>query len=218
MSKSLCDSRRMDCGQTQGQCPSLSPRSHSIIGKEKWKSISYAVMNGPTFLISLPCACCLPVLFFTTEVKGRRTGRSRYLCGTRSVATGWETTSISTCTSARLLVGMGGSTHLTKSPLTVRNQASLFFLFYIGSKMLKIKRQLFLVNIYISISYNHFHFVYFILSCLQRDIRQIFSRPLHCFFFPDSQETGILFISYSVFGLSATLCWLNDILLLTRWK
>lgn len=71
----------------------LSPSlPHSIIGNEKWKSISYAVMNGATFLISLPRTCCFfsppPFLFSTTKVKGQRTGRSRYLCGTRSAATG----------------------------------------------------------------------------------------------------------------------------------
>lgn len=52
------------------------PLPHFIIAKEKWKSISYAVMNGATFLISLPHSrCCppppfsLPFLFFTTKSK-----------------------------------------------------------------------------------------------------------------------------------------------------
>lgn len=82
---------------------------------EQWKSISYAVMNGATFLIRLSRPSCLFL-----KVKGRRTGRSRYSCGTRSVATGWETTSISTCTSAPHRVATGDSTHPTKLPLTVR--------------------------------------------------------------------------------------------------
>lgn len=66
-------------------------------------------------------------LFPFTEVKGRRTGRSRYLCGTRSAVTGWETTSTSTCTSAPHRVGMGGSTRHTKSPVTVRHRPLYFW-------------------------------------------------------------------------------------------
>lgn len=60
-------------------------------------------------------------LFPAMEVNGRRTGRSPYSCGTRSAATGWETTSTSTCTSALRRVGTGGSTRRMKSPVTVRN-------------------------------------------------------------------------------------------------
>lgn len=104
----------------------LTPSSE----RKKWKSISNAVMNGATFLISLPHTCCVfsPFLFSTTKVKGQRTGRSQYSCGTRSAATGWETTSISTCSSAPRRVGTGGSTRPTKSPLTVRPHSFSFLL------------------------------------------------------------------------------------------
>lgn len=78
----------------------------------------YLSHQSPSFLLSFP--------FHAAKVKGRRTGRSRYLCTTKSAATGWETTSISTCTSAPRRVETGGSTLHTKSPLTVRNPPFLF--------------------------------------------------------------------------------------------
>lgn len=78
----------------------------------------YLSHQSPSFLLSFP--------FYAAKVKGRRTGRSRYLCTTKSAATGWETTSISTCTSAPRRVETGGSTLHTKSPLTVRNPPFLF--------------------------------------------------------------------------------------------
>lgn len=88
---------------------------------------------SPNVKIYFSCrdeCCCLPhpspshllFLFPAAEAKGRRTGRSRYSCDTRSAATGWGTTSTSTCTSALHRVGTGGSTHPMRSPVTVRNQ------------------------------------------------------------------------------------------------
>lgn len=51
--------RRIVCGQREGQCPSLSMSTHFIIGKEKCRSVSFAVINASTFLINLPPPCCL---------------------------------------------------------------------------------------------------------------------------------------------------------------
>lgn len=79
-------------------------------------------MVPPVSSVSLLLLFFVP---FPFQVKGRRTAKSRYLCGTRSAATGWETTSISTCTSAPRRVGTGGWTRPMKSPLTVRHCAFL---------------------------------------------------------------------------------------------
>lgn len=51
--------RRIVCGQREGQCPSLSMSTHFIIGKEKCRSVSFAVINASTLLINLPPSCCL---------------------------------------------------------------------------------------------------------------------------------------------------------------
>lgn len=149
-----------------------------------------------------------------TKVKGQRTGRSRYSCGTRSAATGWETTSISTCTSAPRRVGTGGSTRPTKSPLTVRQQAVVFLLFYMGwQSWIENKRSL--IHAWcVSISCNRFSIISFSRSVSQVYTEMIFSGrysesrcSAYFFFFPrHCQEAGILFMSHSVFGLFQPRC------------
>lgn len=123
MSRSVCDSRRMDCGQRGPVSIFLCLFLASSSKKKKWESIpccdewSRLSHRSPLFLDGF---FSVPLLFLFTAVKGQRTGRSRYLWGTRSVVTGWGKTFISTCTSARHRAVTGGSTRPMKSPLTVR--------------------------------------------------------------------------------------------------
>lgn len=113
--------QEMDCGITHSLsillclwlAPALEPKCENLFLLLRW-------------MVLPPSSVSLVLVVPPTEVKGRRTGRSRYLFGTRSAATGWGTTSTSTCTSARHHVGMGGSTRHMRSPVTVRNQPALF--------------------------------------------------------------------------------------------
>lgn len=76
---------------------------------QQCKSIFSTMMNDVPFFIHLSCTYffLVCVCFFFSSVKGQRTGRSRYSCGTKSPAVDWETTSISTCTSAPRRVATG---------------------------------------------------------------------------------------------------------------
>lgn len=123
MSRSLYGSRKWTV-VSQTHCPSFLQIAPSLEPKRENLLLVLRWMVPPSSSVSL---LHLLFLFPATEVKGRRTGRSRYLCGTRSAVTGWETTSTSTCTSALRRVGTGGSTRHMKSPVTVRNRPVYFW-------------------------------------------------------------------------------------------
>lgn len=209
----------------QGASVHLSPPlTHSITGNKKWKSVSYAVMNGAaSSSVSFAFVVCLFSLFHDQSKRPEDWEESIFVrhkeCGYRLRDNVHFHMYISTspCGDGRLNSPYEITTDCKTAGLCVSVVRLRLTVLKKGQRQLLLTHAMYFYLMQ-SLSFSH-HLILSVCGFMQRYLADIL-KATALLPPPQTQSRGWhpFHVTFRLWPLSATLCWLDDILLLTRRK